>query len=321
MDGAGVDQWRSARDTISSISATWASGVGDARAALQDASAVALCRERLCHVAPQVPTIRGAYRTPVRSATDVAMPRRRPPSRPPPSLSPAVRSPEAGACAAIASCRSRPQRPAVPRPAALGNLDGGSGGCLSAPATGQLSGDSAGCTVGSARRRGISFDASGVVQISHSDAWWCRDCGRLRVLDCWDRCEPCAAADRAEARRIAQLVAGKLHDSSSRPERSRSRLDASLYLPARRETAPAYPVGSTVACPREVVAIAQHVIGSEICECLIAIFLDARHRVTGYARSPAGRSTRRASLLATFWCQRLEVHRVNCRRMTTRRGR
>ena len=55
-----------------------------------------------------------------------------------------------------------------------------------------------------------------------------------------------------------------------------------------RETAPAYPVGSTVTCPREVVAIAQHVIGSEICECLIAIFLDARHRVTGYAEVARG---------------------------------
>ena len=55
-----------------------------------------------------------------------------------------------------------------------------------------------------------------------------------------------------------------------------------------REVAPAYPLGTTVACPREVVAIAQHVIGAEICECLIAIFLDARHRVTGYAEIARG---------------------------------
>ena len=55
-----------------------------------------------------------------------------------------------------------------------------------------------------------------------------------------------------------------------------------------RETAPAYPVGTTITCPREVVDIAQHVIGSEITECLIAIFLDARHRVTGYAEIARG---------------------------------
>jgi len=55
-----------------------------------------------------------------------------------------------------------------------------------------------------------------------------------------------------------------------------------------REAAPAYPVGSTVSCPREVVAIAQHVIGSSITECLLAIFLDARHRVTGYTEIARG---------------------------------
>ena len=55
-----------------------------------------------------------------------------------------------------------------------------------------------------------------------------------------------------------------------------------------REAEPAYPMGSTVSSPREVVAIAQHVIGSEICECLIAIFFDARHRVIGYAEVARG---------------------------------
>ena len=55
-----------------------------------------------------------------------------------------------------------------------------------------------------------------------------------------------------------------------------------------RESEPAYPVGATVSCPREVVQIAQHVIGSEITECLIAIFLDARHRVIGYAEVARG---------------------------------
>jgi len=55
-----------------------------------------------------------------------------------------------------------------------------------------------------------------------------------------------------------------------------------------REAAPAYPVGALITCPREVVAIAQHVIGSEIAECLIAVFLDARHRVSGYAEIARG---------------------------------
>lgn len=54
------------------------------------------------------------------------------------------------------------------------------------------------------------------------------------------------------------------------------------------EAAPAYPVGAPVTCPREVVAIAQHVIGSEIAECLIAVFLNARHRVTGYTEIARG---------------------------------
>ncbi len=55
-----------------------------------------------------------------------------------------------------------------------------------------------------------------------------------------------------------------------------------------REAAPPYPIGSAIACPREVVAVAQHVIGAEITECVIAIFLDARHRVTGYAEVARG---------------------------------
>jgi DNA repair protein RadC len=55
-----------------------------------------------------------------------------------------------------------------------------------------------------------------------------------------------------------------------------------------REPEPAYPVGTTVTCPRDAVAIAQHVIGAEIAECLIAVFLDGRHRVTGYAEIARG---------------------------------
>ena len=59
VDSVGVDQWqlRARHDLVDQSNVGM--GVGDARAALQDASAVALCRERLCHVAPQVPTIRG----------------------------------------------------------------------------------------------------------------------------------------------------------------------------------------------------------------------------------------------------------------------
>ena len=49
-----------------------------------------------------------------------------------------------------------------------------------------------------------------------------------------------------------------------------------------------YPAGADVACPREAVAIAQHVIGSEITECLLAIFVDGRHRVNGYAEVARG---------------------------------
>jgi hypothetical protein len=56
-----------------------------------------------------------------------------------------------------------------------------------------------------------------------------------------------------------------------------------------REPEPAYPVGVAVGCPRDAVAIAQHVIGSEISECLLAIFLDGRHRVTGYTEIAAAR--------------------------------
>ena len=91
-----------------------------------------------------------------------------------------------------------------------GTLTGGSGGACRPQRPDSYPAIPAGCTVSSGDDVRISVDASGVVQISHSDAWWCRDCGRLRVLDCWDRCEPCAAADRAEARRIAQLAAGEL---------------------------------------------------------------------------------------------------------------
>lgn len=55
-----------------------------------------------------------------------------------------------------------------------------------------------------------------------------------------------------------------------------------------REPEAAYPVGAALTCPRDAVAIAQHVIGAEITECLIAVFLDGRHRVTGYTEIARG---------------------------------
>lgn len=55
-----------------------------------------------------------------------------------------------------------------------------------------------------------------------------------------------------------------------------------------REPEASYPVGVSVGCPRDAVAIAQHVIGTEISECLLAIFLDGRHRVTGYTEIARG---------------------------------
>lgn len=55
-----------------------------------------------------------------------------------------------------------------------------------------------------------------------------------------------------------------------------------------REAEPVYPAGSTITTPREVVAIAQHLIGDDIAESVIAIFLSARHAVTGFAEIARG---------------------------------
>lgn len=40
-------------------------------------------------------------------------------------------------------------------------------------------------------------------------------------------------------------------------------------------------------CPPNAVAIARHVIGSEIAEVLIVLLLDSRHRVAGFVEGPA----------------------------------
>lgn len=48
------------------------------------------------------------------------------------------------------------------------------------------------------------------------------------------------------------------------------------------------PVGSTVTGPHTAAEVARAVIGSEIAECLLVIFLNARHRVTGYSEIARG---------------------------------
>ena len=55
-----------------------------------------------------------------------------------------------------------------------------------------------------------------------------------------------------------------------------------------RDADVAYPAGESVCCPRDAVDIARHLIGAQITECLLAIFLDARQRVTGYAEIARG---------------------------------
>lgn len=50
----------------------------------------------------------------------------------------------------------------------------------------------------------------------------------------------------------------------------------------------AAPIGDTVASLRDAAHIARAVIGGEISECVLAIFLDARHRVSGYAEVSRG---------------------------------
>ncbi len=48
------------------------------------------------------------------------------------------------------------------------------------------------------------------------------------------------------------------------------------------------PVGETVTVPRDAANVARAVIGSEIVECLLVIYLDARQRVTGYSEVARG---------------------------------
>ena len=48
------------------------------------------------------------------------------------------------------------------------------------------------------------------------------------------------------------------------------------------------PIGTTVTSPPAAADVARAVIGSEITECLLVIFLDARYRVTGYSEVARG---------------------------------
>jgi len=55
-----------------------------------------------------------------------------------------------------------------------------------------------------------------------------------------------------------------------------------------RDTNPSYPLGLAVHLPSVAVDIARHVIGAEFTECVIAIFVDSRQRVSGYAEIARG---------------------------------
>ena len=50
----------------------------------------------------------------------------------------------------------------------------------------------------------------------------------------------------------------------------------------------AAPVGDVVTTPSMAANVARAVIGSDITECILAIFLDARHRVSGYTEIARG---------------------------------
>ena len=47
-------------------------------------------------------------------------------------------------------------------------------------------------------------------------------------------------------------------------------------------------VGATIITPSMAADVARGVIGSDITECILAIFLDARNRVSGYAEIARG---------------------------------
>jgi hypothetical protein len=57
----------------------------------------------------------------------------------------------------------------------------------------------------------LVLNDDGTLAVSPPDAHLCEQCGHLRSdLDEWNRCQPCAAADRAEAQRLAHIVSDAL---------------------------------------------------------------------------------------------------------------
>lgn len=62
----------------------------------------------------------------------------------------------------------------------------------------------------------LTCDADGTVRVSPGDAWWCADCGRLRVLDEWDRCDECVAGAAGETVRCVDCDQCGVVDESDR---------------------------------------------------------------------------------------------------------
>ena len=62
----------------------------------------------------------------------------------------------------------------------------------------------------------LTCDADGTVRVSPGEAWWCADCGRLRVLDEWDRCDECAASASGETVRCVDCDHRGVLDESDR---------------------------------------------------------------------------------------------------------
>ena len=62
----------------------------------------------------------------------------------------------------------------------------------------------------------LTCDADGTVRVSPGDAWWCADCGRLRVLDEWDRCDECVAGASGETVRCVDCDQHCVLDESDR---------------------------------------------------------------------------------------------------------
>jgi hypothetical protein len=109
---------------------------------------------------------------------------------------------------------------------------------------------------------------------------------------------------QSRSRQLASAAGAELHNLLE----ARGDSAASIRVSTRRysfhlvrEGEAAYPLGSTGACPREAVAIAQHVIGAEITECLIAVFATHVTESLATRRSRAARRMQHRSPRATSW--------------------